>query len=270
MSLIVDREKAKVPIRIMKQCIDLVLRCFHRAAKTFLHIIHLKQGGVKMVNVTTVAETTGTAADACDIQVSISELVDILKRIDSGETVCTSFMSRTQVNAFCASAGIRPWGGMIDTQIANENVFPNTSSVVPKNETQIIVNLLKDEIVKGTTFTPDNQEPFKTDVLNDFLPKADGGLGYIWEYQFGLKVELEHGRTRGANVTNNHPLLTGIIVMAHLTEDTLYYARLWVMEVEGEIFNKKLENKLNEIPPLEAELARARQHLAAREAEKVA
>ncbi|CAK8716105.1 MAG: hypothetical protein CDV28_10656 [Candidatus Electronema aureum] len=211
---------------------------------------------------------------ACDIQVSISELVDILKRIDSGETVCTSFMSRSEVNNFCLAAGFnRLWGGMIESEIAcrpDPDFYNgvNTPNVVPKNETEIIVKLLKDEIVKGTTFTPDNQEPFKTDVLNDFLPKADGGLGYIWEYQFGLKVELEHGRTRGANVTNNHPLLTGIIVIAHLTEDTLYYARLWVMEVEGEIFNLKLLPEAD-TTDLEAELAIARQHLAAREAEKL-
>ncbi len=210
-----------------------------------------------------------TPADACDTQISIPQLIEILKAIDNGDPVCTNFMSRTQVNAFCASAGIRPWGGdMIDKQIANENVFPNTSSVVPKNETQIIVNLLKAEIDNGI-FTPDDREKpsIDKDVLNDFLPETAGGLGYIWEYQFGLKVELEHGRTRGANVTNNHPLLTGIIVMAHLIEDTLYYARLWVMEVEGEIFNGKLKD--NNTTKLETELAIAKTHLAAREAEKL-
>jgi len=36
-------------------------------------------------------------------------------------------------------------------------------------------------------------------------------------------VELEHGtRFKDANVTNNHPLLTGKIVFAHLKE-SLYY-----------------------------------------------
>lgn len=55
--------------------------------------------------------------------------------------------------------------------------------------------------------------------------------------------------------------------MAHLTEDTLYYARLWVMEVEGEIFNGKLKD--NDTTKLETGLAIAKTHLAAREAEKL-
>ena len=39
------------------------------------------------------------------------------------------------------------------------------------------------------------------------------------EFRKGLEVELEHGVTfTDANVTNNHPLLTGLIVMAHFKE----------------------------------------------------
>ena len=35
----------------------------------------------------------------------------------------------------------------------------------------------------------------------------------------GLEVELEHGtQFKDANVTNNHPILTGKIVLAHLKE----------------------------------------------------
>ena len=38
-------------------------------------------------------------------------------------------------------------------------------------------------------------------------------------FKQGLEVELEHGvRFPEANVTNNHPLLTGMIVLAHLKE----------------------------------------------------
>lgn len=66
-------------------------------------------------------------------------------------------------------------------------------------------------------------------------------LGHLDEFAYALAVELEHGRERGQNVTMNHPLLTGMVVLAHLTEDTLYYARLRVMEAEGELFNLQLK-----------------------------
>jgi hypothetical protein len=83
-------------------------------------------------------------------------------------------------------------------------------------------------------------------------------------------VELEHGRTRGTNVTNNHPLLTGLIVIAHLSEDTLYYSRLWVSEVEGELFNviNKTPDDNEEISKIAKELNRAKQYLAKRIVEK--
>ena len=52
----------------------------------------------------------------------------------------------------------------------------------------------------------------------------------------GLEVELEHGtRFQDANVTNNHPLLTGKIVLAHLKETMDYYRRLEVAELEGDL-----------------------------------
>ena len=55
-------------------------------------------------------------------------------------------------------------------------------------------------------------------------------------FQAGLIVELEHGtRFHDANVTNNHPLLTGKIVLAHLKESMDYYIRLDIAEVEGDM-----------------------------------
>jgi hypothetical protein len=57
------------------------------------------------------------------------------------------------------------------------------------------------------------------------------------EFRAGLEVELEHGtRYKEANVTNNHPLLTGKIVVAHLKETMDYYQRLEVTEIEGDLF----------------------------------
>lgn len=58
----------------------------------------------------------------------------------------------------------------------------------------------------------------------------------VSDFLEGLQVELEHGvRFADANVTNNHPVLTGKIVLAHLKESLLYYKRLSVAELEGDL-----------------------------------
>jgi hypothetical protein len=55
-------------------------------------------------------------------------------------------------------------------------------------------------------------------------------------FRRGLEVELEHGTMyKDVNVTNNHPLLTGRIVLAHLKETMDYYQRLEVAELEGDL-----------------------------------
>jgi hypothetical protein len=56
------------------------------------------------------------------------------------------------------------------------------------------------------------------------------------EFLSGLDVELEHGtRFKDANVTNNHPVITGKIVLAHLKESLDYYKLLDVAELEGDL-----------------------------------
>jgi hypothetical protein len=56
------------------------------------------------------------------------------------------------------------------------------------------------------------------------------------EFVAGLNVELEHGtRFSDANVTNNHPIITGKIVLAHLKESLDYYKLLEVAELEGDV-----------------------------------
>ena len=55
-------------------------------------------------------------------------------------------------------------------------------------------------------------------------------------FKQGLEVELEHGvQFPDANVTNNHPILTGMIVLAHLKEMLDYYLRLEVAELQGDM-----------------------------------
>jgi Protein of unknown function (DUF5661) len=56
------------------------------------------------------------------------------------------------------------------------------------------------------------------------------------DFRDGLEAELEHGLAfSDANVTNNHPILTGKIVLAHLKETLDYYVRLRVAEIEGDM-----------------------------------
>jgi hypothetical protein len=58
----------------------------------------------------------------------------------------------------------------------------------------------------------------------------------VEDFRDGLEIELEHGLAfPDANVTNNHPLLTGRIVLAHLKETLDYYIRLRVAEIEGDM-----------------------------------
>lgn len=79
------------------------------------------------------------------------------------------------------------------------------------------------------------------------------------EFRRGLVVELEHGtRFKDANVTNNHPLLTGKIVLAHLKEMMDYYERLEVAELEGDLFKAVKAGDLAKVKKYFGKLARAR------------
>jgi hypothetical protein len=63
------------------------------------------------------------------------------------------------------------------------------------------------------------------------------------DFRDGLQVELEHGLAfPDANVTNNHPILTGRIVLAHLKETLDYYSRLRVAEIEGDMLKALVGN----------------------------
>lgn len=58
------------------------------------------------------------------------------------------------------------------------------------------------------------------------------------QFRMGLEVELEHGTRFGdANVSNNHPVITAKIVLAHLKENLDYYRLLEVAELEGDLMN---------------------------------
>jgi hypothetical protein len=62
------------------------------------------------------------------------------------------------------------------------------------------------------------------------------------QFMDGINVELEHGaRDPETNVTNNDPLLTGKIALAHLKEFPDYYSRLKKMEKEADEYWNKVK-----------------------------
>lgn len=68
------------------------------------------------------------------------------------------------------------------------------------------------------------------------------------DFRQGLEVELEHGtRYEDANVTNNHPILTGRIVLAHLKETLDYYKRIEVAEIEGDLLKAVMSKNIKKI-----------------------
>lgn len=99
-------------------------------------------------------------------------------------------------------------------------------------------------------------------ILKELNPK--GMKIELDQFCIGLEVELEHGTMfRGANVTNNHPILTGKIVLAHFMESLDYYRRLEVAELEGDLLkaiaaknSAKARHYYKRLTKARAELAR--------------
>jgi hypothetical protein len=91
------------------------------------------------------------------------------------------------------------------------------------------------------------------------------------DFQKGLEVELEHGLTfPDANVTNNHPILTGLIVLAHLKEMLDYYDRLEVAELEGDILKALEKGNTEKAAQKYNQLVEAKAHLATKELARIA
>jgi hypothetical protein len=91
-------------------------------------------------------------------------------------------------------------------------------------------------------------------VVNKERMKID-----LKDFSQGLEVELEHGITfKDANVTNNHPVLTGLIVMAHFKESLDYYKLLEVAELEGDLVKAVAKGNAERIKKYFSKLAAAR------------
>ena len=90
------------------------------------------------------------------------------------------------------------------------------------------------------------------------------------EFRKGLEVELEHGvMFPGANVSNNHPVLTGMIVMAHFKETLDYYRLLEVAELEGDMLKAAVAGDSAKLAAKYAKLVKAREELAAAQARQL-
>ena len=112
----------------------------------------------------------------------------------------TEYVTKEEVQRVCAELGLSDW-----TQLGGEGV--------DQKEAAVIRDVIGAEAL---------------DVSLD-------------AFTHGLDVELEHGiEFPDANVTNNHPILTAKIVLAHLKEMLDYYERLEGAELEGDMFKALL------------------------------
>jgi hypothetical protein len=87
-----------------------------------------------------------------------------------------------------------------------------------------------------------NKKHFSTEEAK----RIGEALGLDWnkfdveQFRMGMDVELEHGRIDShTNVTNDDPMITGKIALAHLNEFPDYYIRLDKMEEEVKKIHKK-------------------------------
>jgi len=214
-------------------------------------------------------------AELLETGASASKLTEVivheLSVFNLGKTVDFNFLSRSSVGGYCRSLGFatnRNWSMLVLDKIAPKS--PLGPNVVPEREAKAVLAQLR-YAIDSRLLEPKMGKP-QLDIISDFLPKGKRHkraktLGHLWEFQYALAVELEHGRTRGSNVTNNHPLLTAFVVVAHLAEDKLYYARLWEMETSGEFFNAQLEKAPT--GPIMKENMRAKVYLQQRLQERV-
>ena len=131
------------------------------------------------------------------------------------------YITTDEVRRVCNEIGLRDWSKITDPAVLEE-------------EASTILNIVN---TKGMDI------PLKT-------------------FQKGLEVELEHGtRFEDANITNNHPILTGKIVIAHLKETMDYYERIDVAEMEGDLLKAILTRNIEKIESKYKKLIEAQNYL---------
>lgn len=105
---------------------------------------------------------------------------------------------------------------------------PKNSDFQDKDKKSVSLKLNKSPVLQGGDLTGFTAEEAK---------KIGEELGIDWskfdveQFRKGMDVELEHGlRDTHTNVTDDDPLVTGKIALAHLNEFPDYYTRLDEME----------------------------------------
>jgi hypothetical protein len=117
------------------------------------------------------------------------------------------YVSKGEVKRICKQLGFRDWSAIIEPKVSEK-------------EASAILKIVNNKGMK--------------------IPLSD--------FRQGLEVELEHGtRYEDANVTNNHPILTGKIVLAHLKETLDYYKRIEVAEIEGDLLKAVMSKNIKKI-----------------------
>src|SRR5664279_2096603 len=92
----------------------------------------------------------------------------------------------------------------------------------------------------------------------------------IEDFRKGLEVELEHGTAfADFNVTNNHPILTAKVVMAHFMETPDYYRLLDVAELEGDLLKALATGNIDKARSKYRKLAEAKVVLGKSEAARL-
>ena len=116
--------------------------------------------------------------------------------------------------------------------------------VTAKEVARVCTEIGVDDWSKRTEAVVSTQEASK--ILA--IVNTEGMSIPIEDFRMGLEVELEHGtRYKDANITNNHPILTGKIVLAHLKETMDYYRRIDVAELEGDLLKAILSGNAAKI-----------------------
>jgi len=138
---------------------------------------------------------------------------------------------------------------------------------VTKEEVQKVCQELK--ISDWSKITETQVSPQEAEVILKVVNVENMDIP-LEDFRKGLEIELEHGTMfADANVTNNHPILTGKIVLAHLKEAMDYYPRLEVVELEGDLLKAMRAGDLEKARRKYQALVQARLELAEAEARQM-
>ena len=187
------------------------------------------------------------------------------RRLSDGEEIIRSAIAPSPANRCMMDHGtiIHPVGWAKASPQLSGEPHMKLPEYITKSEVQRVCRELG--IRDWTTLTTPE---VTDDEARRIQAEVGGETGELTPEQFrqGLEVELEHGITfPDANVTNNHPLLTGKIVLAHLKEMLDYYDRLNVAELEGDLLKATRAGNAEKVMRLYRRLLAARAALSAKE-----